>query len=645
MGIMIEVKIHGTNEGPEAEAAHAIGSGLAATLKGEAVLHVIPDAKCWGQRTQDIDIILMLTASKGIKIPKAALPGYLKEKSVDLFSLALTIEVKDHDPQRVQFVGTKVYVKYKEGWSDASQQCHSQSIAARNFLKANGVKGPFWYGLILLRNVPQSQIPAALSNVIGGDASGSDLLRVAFSLAKEWLSKQRGPKVVMSDSGLRDSKEVDRAIAVFTHRMEPTHLDRVKIERLSTDIIQKAQKRQKYVEKLGEQLLMFRGQGGAGKTAHLLRLAANMYREFGHRILFLTYNHALVSDIRRLFALMQIADRLGERAISVQTSESYFVHLLEAFGYTVHSPDFYDAVGYQTRKDELVELLSAVPPEEAAKETAFRDNEELSRWDYVMIDEGQDWPDNERDLLYTLFSANRLIVADGVDQLIRENQCDWRSGPCFRGAPSQIIPLRKSLRQKSNLCRFITRLARKLGAAWSLEANDDVAGGKVRIVVKDYGQEAHTRIMDSLREDGNKPVDALFCAEGDQQSNRSLVRRMQNWGLDVWDGTGRTRNTMPTRIEQHRVVKYESCRGLEGWTVILTDFDKFIMRKSAQAPAANSNLLADREFIEAAEATKWSVIPLTRAIDTLVIQVDPESNVGRKVLALANEFEDFVEIL
>ena len=31
-------------------------------------------------------------------------------------------------------------------------------------------------------------------------------------------------------------------------------------------------------------------------------------------------------------------------------------------------------------------------------------------WDYVLIDEGQDWPGDERDLLYSIFGAERVIV-------------------------------------------------------------------------------------------------------------------------------------------------------------------------------------------------------------------------------------------
>jgi superfamily I DNA and RNA helicase len=40
-------------------------------------------------------------------------------------------------------------------------------------------------------------------------------------------------------------------------------------------------------------------------------------------------------------------------------------------------------------------------------------------WDHVLVDEGQDWPEDERDILYQCFGPHRCIVADGVHQLIR----------------------------------------------------------------------------------------------------------------------------------------------------------------------------------------------------------------------------------
>ena len=40
-------------------------------------------------------------------------------------------------------------------------------------------------------------------------------------------------------------------------------------------------------------------------------------------------------------------------------------------------------------------------------------------WDYVLIDEAQDWKKSEKDIIFHLYGAKRLVVADGVDQFVR----------------------------------------------------------------------------------------------------------------------------------------------------------------------------------------------------------------------------------
>lgn len=40
-------------------------------------------------------------------------------------------------------------------------------------------------------------------------------------------------------------------------------------------------------------------------------------------------------------------------------------------------------------------------------------------WDLLLIDESQDWPATERDLIYQLYGPKKVIIADGVDQFVR----------------------------------------------------------------------------------------------------------------------------------------------------------------------------------------------------------------------------------
>jgi hypothetical protein len=70
---------------------------------------------------------------------------------------------------------------------------------------------------------------------------------------------------------------------------------------------------------------------------------------------------------------------------------------------------------------------------------------------------------------------------------------------------------------------------------------------------------------------------------------------------------------------------------------------------SAQGPQQGQS--HERELFVSAEeaglrfAARWSLIPLTRAIDTLVIQLQEHSALGQQLLSVASAYKDFVEII
>ena len=52
----------------------------------------------------------------------------------------------------------------------------------------------------------------------------------------------------------------------------------------------------------------------------------------------------------------------------------------------------------------------------------------------------------------------------------------------------------------------------------------------------------------------------------------------------------------------------------------------------------------DKDMIKKKSVFLWSLMPLTRPIDTLVITLkDPNSKVGQMLQQLANDYRDFVE--
>ena len=344
--------------------------------------------------------------------------------------------------------------------------------------------------------------------------------------------------------------------------------------------------------------------------------------------------------------LLGINNQGFDRGIHISTAHKYFIQMFSAW-------DMWQAPGegegfpeeqYKRRKLELLQLLANETRETLSKESMVQSSPEIFAWDYVLVDEGQDWPEDERDILYRCFGPYRCIVADGVDQLVRDaSPCDWTAPALARNR--KIVPLRRAMRMKSNLCRFIRSFAEEAGGEWDQEVNDEIAGGAITIVHGPYTRTLHDRIFQMHREQGNEPIDSLFCVPPDSMTESPVLsRRLQDWGFSVWDGTARNvRDTFPTKAEEHRVVRYESCRGLEGWTVVCIALDRFYANRYNHATSTQGASLFDTlEAFAHRQATAWTLIPLTRAIDHFVIQLQGDGVVTTICRTLAEVFPEFV---
>jgi hypothetical protein len=201
-------------------------------------------------------------------------------------------------------------------------------------------------------------------------------------------------------------------------------------------------------------------------------------------------------------------------------------------------------------------------------------------WDLAFVDEGLDWPCNEIEILRRTYGTQHLAISDGVDQFVRESVADWSRG-VDRNAMRRLT---RCLRMKANLALFVSDMASGLSLDdWDLEPNVEAAGGRVIIVEGDLS--ADHRLFERLRNEalvlGNYPVDMLACVpptlvdsvepEALCRPARTIVRN----GGRVWDGTTRdVREHYSTDRDAFRFVQYDSCRRLEGWTVINYGFDE-----------------------------------------------------------------------
>ena len=395
--------------------------------------------------------------------------------------------------------------------------------------------------------------------------------------------------------------------------------------------------------------MIFRGRGGTGKTMLLLQLAWRAFRDQGARTLLLTYNTALLADIRRLLTLVGDAQGLRERGIQAQTIMSFFASVFGGLGLLTAERDYLE--GYASLKAEALALLTKEDIEGLVQE-----HSEVFSWDFVFIDEAQDWPEDERDLLRRFYSSTQFVITNGVDQFVRgQAACDWQGG--LSRSAVHVLNLTTCLRMKANLAHFANQFASALDLpGWSVDANTQAPGGRVLVVEGDYFAVPglHQRLIDLNAAGGNWPVDMLMCVPpklvkhlADTPPRSLVAERMERSGFSVWDGVSTTvRDSYPTSVDQLRIVQYDSCRGLEGWVVIALGLDELYRYKQAtwQPPAAEPGSFADDAEEAHRHAVRWLMIPLSRAVDTLVIQVEGGPSRVREALRHAAEAcVDFVE--
>lgn len=589
-------------------------------------IRLIPCAKCYGEKIQDIDLIVIGSLRK----PEKILTSDGQDTMYKLLSFFWTIEVKGHRSEQVDFEGGKVFVAYEHGKRfDASEQSEGQKFSVMNYLKKHRITPlPHIRNFVWLTSISGEFLPDGIHNTIGADVSWRLLLEKFLALEQSYLDRNKRKLIECIFPQHRPKQVLDSA-ELFTRKLEASPLNRKKVEMITDRVLED----QQYAAKMGEQFLSFRGRGGTGKTIKLLRIAHDLYVSRNSKVLILTYNLALVADIRRLFAIMGLPSETDAPSIQVRSIHAYLYKTLKDLGLRVAPQLFLQ--DFQQLKEEAL-ALEAINPDD------------IEHWDFVLIDEAQDWPSDERDLLFKIYGPLRIIVADGVDQLIRgSTPLHWPEA--IGNRPKQVIGLRKSLRLKANLCRFANEFARELGLlGWKLDVAEELHGGHV-VVVVGATDSMQTSVENSVAETsrlGNTPVDMLVCCPpsmaalqdnsrdllGDDESPDTaepklsvLAEKLVVWGHSVWDGTSKdVRRTFPTDINQIRMVQYESCRGLEGWAVFCFSFDELYDYKlrSYDPQSAVQDLF--RKDDEAAElfAKNWLMIPLTRAIDTLVIHVN-----------------------
>lgn len=630
-----------TGAGAEYEAALTLKQWFRAFATEDDNITIVVGAKLEGEAVEDIDLLVIGDFAHGRILPDQSLPEELRGRQVEIRDFLFTIEVKAHDPANVRLVkGNNIEVRYK-GWKNATDQANKQKYAVKNWVEQRLKIGcPRVSHAVWLTNVSKAAFEAPPRHVLFADSDLTDLFAVLNPSMFERALQGEGSAAITAIVG-RDRGNIKQLRAYFQNEIELGVLDRRKLERITERIVRE----QDYVEKLGAQLLVFRGRGGAGKTLRLLNLMTYLCRERDAKVLFLTYNKALVQDIRRLNNVLGLPDRRAH----IQTTDSFVMGLCKAIGLApARVGTDLDWADFASKKSEAARLLGAMGAEAVRESDVSKANGDIFGWDFVLIDEGQDWPAAEKSIVMSVFGHHRLVVADGVDQFVQgANHTDWTSS--VPTAERQIVHLHKSLRLKANLCRFAMGFASEMGLHdWSMDLDKDLPGGTVKLFLRPYTQQDHALIFERHQRAGNAAIDSLFCVStARNNAHRNFPATLKSWGEAVWDGTvDQNRNHFPTDLNQNRVVQYRSCRGLEGWTVVCLDLDCFFDEQVRHAPRSDSpDLLIDAAAQAKRHAARWCLIPFTRAIDTLVVHASEGSELGQVLVRVSRAYPDFVEIV
>lgn len=578
-----------------------------------------------------------------------------------IHSFVLIVEVKQHSPDLIRFEGPKVKVRYDRTWRDATDQCDAQTFALKKYQEK-----PYWgkkrrqptfvQRAIWLARASKSAfegIPATSSvPVYFNDLRWQDLvdqfrINNQFDAVRTFVDNSNHPIY----HNLQTIREV------LVHEVLPTRIDLRRVNALTQTRFDAD--KTAYIQNLGNGLLTLRGRGGTGKTFALVQIALHLARQ-GKSAVILTYNHGLIADISRALRIIENQNPNIEKIPKIQTRYSFIQDVfVRKFG---------------DSEEKMIRNIPDIEKREEARTNRLKKEikEVETGIDFALIDEGQDWATDHRDFVYRLFGPGRVVVADGVDQFVGKDRCNWDNGDI---PINRRHSLRASRRTKAATCQTIAEIAHELGVSdWDLEPDPNTHGGRFTVLVEPNAPRAVERGLSVLEADQReeptlRAVDNLVCLPSSKISGginfgALFDKVVEDSARDSWRGFDeKDRRNYPVRDSQLRAIQYHSCRGMEGWTTLCLGLDLFFdyqkqhpridIEKLKTSLREKEGLFISEESIELklrSEATmfaiNWLMIPLTRSIDHLIIHVsDVDSSLGKILKAVSDRYPGSIEWL
>ena len=580
----INIRIKGQADTDEYKAGQELKAlfekSIPQEIEGE--ITIVSNVTLFGQDVKDIDLVVFGNIGQGFRRKLKFRPNSeekFTEKNVFFSNFCFTIELKKHSLKDIHIGAmNNILVTYNGKKHDVTYQSEKQKYSLHRYLKNidEVKKYVFVTNFIWLKNVTSKELLELTNkgehNILPKKFGLDWLLMLLLSQSKPFEHTQAAHPYWGFHSWKKDEIEfnnLEKAFDLFENiKKNVGSISRAHFERMSKRIL----KDQKFAEAIldssdkGGKFVIIQGKAGTGKTVKLLNIACDLCLNHGKRCLILTYNFTLVADIRRTLTLAHIPDGVGRESVRIMTLFKFFIELFEGFGIhtgidVLDDKEFFD--NYESYCKTLAEFIKENKKPNVEIEEIMKQNHQLVNWDYIMIDEAQDWNPFEVEILYSIFGPSKIVISQAPDQKVRaSNNPKWVK-PKWRIDKEYVqTNEKKSFRQKANLVNFVNQFALKFGQSWELEPNENFVGGKV-IITSNYNMELHNDLYSDCKKNGNKAYEMLFLvapskivSDGEKEIKFKRKEQDENFitktikqrhcsivdefkSIDFWDGTNK----------------------------------------------------------------------------------------------------------
>ena len=607
---------------------------------------------------RELDLVIWMEFSKykpTIKTGYKSIDSETKKTETKIFksnkdvwfnSSLFILELKKHNTSdSISIRNGELLVKQPDGLKSASDQSFNQVHPLKNFLAEKlmitGDEVPRITNLIWLYkwgdNKPEGY--EDVRNLMLGEINFDSLL--------EQLCRLNAPVEYSNNPGNYNYGSINESVR---QKMSNFLEDRRKEKAIGIGNISKNKlnniirkdidiEHSSYFKNVGEKLIVLKGKPGTGKTIHLVNLAYHA-KELEYTPLILTFNRALSQDIDRL---MEYSGFGG--LIQINTLHQFFLRISKNIGLIDETTsEIFENNNYINLLTDLMDLIKDSNSKlEIRKELGID-------FDLIFVDEAQDCDEIERDLIYKIFGITNCIISIGNRQIVRKKKSEIRWALGTTKDERQVVNLKISHRNKKDLTDWYNTFSNYhyKQRPWELKENRNLHGGKLIILqTTDYNKALHIQLDKNLIEHENSKYDLMFLTPNRNSNidySTEICENLDSWNFNYFNNNSEEHKNKKFPIDAHRILNYQSCRGLEAWTLVVLNLDVIIQNIKA-------NYVKDFPETTESEITEhvnnWLLMIFTRAIDTLVITFNNYESEEYKMivkLAKSNDFGHMAEI-